>query len=27
MLEDILIRKRIIPTPKDKTWLSAVRVN
>ncbi len=25
MLEDILIRKRIIPSPKDKVWISAVR--
>jgi RNA polymerase sigma-70 factor (ECF subfamily) len=27
MLEDILIRKRIIPVPKVKTWLSAIKVN
>jgi RNA polymerase sigma factor (sigma-70 family) len=27
MLEDILIRKRIIPSPKEKNWLSAIRVN
>ena len=28
MLEDILIRKRIIPIPKDKpSWLSTVKVN
>jgi hypothetical protein len=28
MLEDILIRKRIIPIPKEKTnWRSTVKVN